>query len=89
MLFYVIIVTLFCLCSQSNDNMELLTHLQTEQHATRDVQVKLASQEDELKKFHEVVSIHRLENNFVLTVRTGLIYEDVHCLSFIPFSFFH
>ena len=65
MLSYVIIVTLF-LCSQSNDNMELLTHLQTEQHATRDVQVKLASQEDELKKFHEIVSIHRLENNVCL-----------------------
>lgn len=36
--------------------MELMTQLQTEQHTSRDLQAKLASQEDDLKKFHETVS---------------------------------
>ena len=41
---------------QSNDNMELMTKLQTEQHSMKDLLTKLAQQEDELKDIREAVS---------------------------------
>ena len=41
---------------QSNDNMELMTKLQTEEHSIKDLLTKLAQQEDELKVIREAVS---------------------------------
>ena len=42
---------------QSNENMELMTSLQTEQHACKELATRLGQQEDELKDLREQVSV--------------------------------
>ena len=41
---------------QSNENMELMSQLQSEQHIARELANRLSQQEDELKEVREQVS---------------------------------
>ncbi|KAL4219452.1 putative golgin subfamily A member 2-like protein 5 [Mactra antiquata] len=66
----------------SNDNMEMLTQLQTEQHSSRDLQVKLAQQEDELKEIKEVLSkkegeLQTAQENSVEANKAKLLHEQI------------
>ncbi|KAL3872084.1 hypothetical protein ACJMK2_040039 [Sinanodonta woodiana] len=47
----------------SNDNMELLTKLQTEEHSSKELMASLARQEDEIKKDREALALKEIEIN--------------------------
>ena len=42
---------------QSNENMELMTTLQTEQHTSKELAARLGQQEEELKDMREQVIV--------------------------------
>ncbi|XP_053380155.1 golgin subfamily A member 2-like [Mercenaria mercenaria] len=66
----------------SNDNMEMLTQLQTEQHSSRDLMTKLAQQEDELKEIREMLSqkdieLQSAQENSVESNKARLLHEQI------------
>lgn len=66
----------------SNDNMELMTQLQTEQYGAREFQARLATQEDELKHFQELMAQKEIElktaqQNSVEANKVKILHEQI------------
>lgn len=51
---------------QSNDNMELMTKVQYEQHSSRELLCRLSQQDEEIKQLKEMVRLLQLYDCFIL-----------------------
>lgn len=51
---------------QSNDNMELMTKVQSEQHSSRELLCRLSQQDEEIKQLKEMVRLLQLYDCFIL-----------------------
>lgn len=60
----------------SNDNMELMTKVQSEQHSSRELLCRLSQQDEEIKQLKEMIS--NRENSVMETQSSESTYKDDH-----------